>query len=679
MSFDPAQRFLRLVAGGRGVIYAVQADGVLRLYRHAGWTTGGVSWSNGAGRDIGTGWHRFTTVLAGDDGQLFAVSGDGTVRWFRWELSDPDAGDGAGAWHASSESVIHSGLGQYPRVFGGYDGTLYGVRGDGSLWWHRYLAGDGSAGEGAWAGGGTGALIGRGFHRYPQLFAAPSGVIFGAEIAGKLWWWRYLAGDGSAGDGAWANGGTGIDVGSGWGGDTQREWAAGTDGEIYTVELDGGPVPDLDHRLQWHRLTNFRTVDQGGVSAAWAHPPNGVPIGQGFTVERSAALQCYTRQQSVGPGDALEVAVSTTFDSYVARVRRLAPDGAVVRRARTIMGGELRGLPPGYRSTGCGWPVTFSVAVGSTWTSGVYAVELQGPDGLRHHAAFVVRPAAPAVDLLVVVPTFTYCAYNSWGGHSQYSEGQAGMRRTFTFHRPSTTSAEAEPTGVVSHLLLQDLMLLRWMEAAGTGFDCCADSDLHDGGVEMLRSYRGVVLCTHPEYISDPMRRALVAYLGVGGRLVYTGGNGLYERVEPSLDGTALTFRKGDGARAVFGEEGLPEHQMLGVDFAPDSFLTFGGYRVTDPHHPFLRGTGLAAGDLFGEVAYNGAASGWEADRTPDTSAAAVFAEGTQPAGAQMCRLDLPDGAWTFAAASLCFNGALADPVVAAILRNVLAAAVAPG
>jgi N,N-dimethylformamidase len=672
MAFDLAQRFLRLIAAGRGVIYAVQADGVLRWYRHAGWTSGGVSWSNGIGREIGDGWHRFTTVLADADGQLFAMSGDGRVRWFKWELSDPAGSDGAGSWHPASGTVIHSALAPYPRVFGGYDGTLYAVRADGTLWWYRYLAGDGTSGGGAWAHGGLAQQIGRGFQRFPQLFAAPSGVVLGAEIAGRLSWWRYLAGDGSAGASAWANGGTRIDVGSGWGSDTQREWTAGTEGEIYTIELDPGTTPDLDHRLHWYRLRNFLTVDQGGFSAAWAHPV-GIPVGQGFTVERSAALQGYPLQQSVAQGEVLQVAVSTTFDTYRARVRRLAPGQAVVRQARTLPG-RLHGLPPNHRSAGCDWPVEFSVPVGDSWRSGLYAAELEGPDGLRSHAAFVVRPVVPTAQLLVVVPTFTYCAYNNWGGHSQYSNGQPGVRRTFTFHRPST-STEVGPTGVVSHLMHQDLMLLSWMSTAGIGFDCCADPDVHSGGVDLLRGYRGVVLCTHPEYVTDSIRSALLAYVEGGGRLVYTGGNGLYERVVPSADGTALTFRRGDGSRDIYGEVDLPEHEVLGVSFDVDSFLTFAGYRVTDPVHPFLAGTGLALGDAFGEVAYNGAASGWEADRIPPDGRSAVFAEGVQPVGAHMSRLDFPGGGWTFAAASLCFNGALGDPVVAAILRNVLVAA----
>jgi hypothetical protein len=675
MNFDPAQRFVRLIAGGRGVIYAVQADGLLRWYRHAGWTTGGVSWANGVGREIDTDWHTFRAVLAGAEGQLYTVSGDGSLRWWRYDLTTPDGGDGQGSWHPQSGSVIHTGFDAYPRVFGGYDDTLYGVASDGTLWWHRYIAGDGSSGSAAWAADGIGQRIGRGFQRFPRLAAAPSGVVFGAEVAGVLSWWRYLAGDGTAGPNAWALGGVRTDIGSGWASESLRDWTVGADGELYAIALDLGAVPDMDHMLRWYRLTNFLTVDQGGVSAAWAHPPNGVPIGQGFTLEEGAALQGYVEQQSVAPGETAQVAVSTTFDTYDIRVRRLVPAPAVVRRVSTITPGDgLQILPPGYRSNGCGWPVSLGVAVGDTWASGVYDFELTGPDQLRRHAVFVVRPASPAADLLVVVPTYTYNAYNYWGGHDQYTDGQPGIRRTFTFHRPST-STEVEPTGALSHLLGSDLMLLRWMADEGVVFDCVVDPDVHADGQALLDHYRAVLLCTHPEYISDAMRDAFAEFVAAGGRLVYTGGNGFYERVAPSLDGTALTFRRRDGSRDILAEDGLPEDELLGVDFAPDGFLTFAGYRVTDPDHPFLAGTGVTAGEVFGDTSVRIAASGWETDRVPPGGAAEIFAEGEQPFGAQMCRLDHPGGGWTFAAGSLCFNGALDDPVVAGILRNVLAAA----
>lgn len=97
--------------------------------------------------------------------------------------------------------------------------------------------------------------------------------------------------------------------------------------------------------------------------------------------------------------------------------------------------------------------------------------------------------------------------------------------------------------------------------------------------------------------------------------------------------------------------------------------------------HPFLEGTGLKPGDLFGRTGYNFAASGWEVDNRTGAGAEAPgvvrFAHGVRQRGAEMVVLPKPNGGWVFSVGSLCFNGALADdPRMARILRNAVEAAV---
>ena len=94
--------------------------------------------------------------------------------------------------------------------------------------------------------------------------------------------------------------------------------------------------------------------------------------------------------------------------------------------------------------------------------------------------------------------------------------------------------------------------------------------------------------------------------------------------------------------------------------------------------HPFLAGTGLDVGDQFGATGYNYAASGWEMDQSSGTNPdVTVIARGLQEGGgAHLSVFEKPNGGWVFAAGSLSFNGALGDPGLSAILRNVFAAAV---
>src|SRR5262249_46027903 len=104
--------------------------------------------------------------------------------------------------------------------------------------------------------------------------------------------------------------------------------------------------------------------------------------------------------------------------------------------------------------------------------------------------------------------------------------------------RPSTAT-EVDPPATISHTLHSDLFLLRWMSAGSIPFDCYHDGDLHGSGT-WLSGYKAVVMASHPEYWSDAMRVSLEAYLGAGGRLICTGGNGIYERVRFTGDGSAL-------------------------------------------------------------------------------------------------------------------------------------------
>ncbi|MEU6716802.1 N,N-dimethylformamidase beta subunit family domain-containing protein [Nonomuraea sp. NPDC046802] len=650
-AFDPEQRFLTFVGGDGGVLYGVQADGALLWFRHLGRQDGSAVWANGGnGRQIGTGWHQFHTVLAGADGRLFGVRGDGTVCGFEYVVDDPATG--AGSWlDGGSAKVVGEGFDRFPRIFGGWHGVLYCVDAEGAL--HRSQLANGRLGDPV--------RMGAGFKPYIHLMAGPGGIIYGVRQGQTLHWWAYRSG-------AWANGGNPIKIGTGWGDGAHKQIVAADDGVLYAIRLDPGATPGRDDTLVWYRLANADRVDQDG-SARWDNGGSGKAVGSGFCVEPGAALQGYPDKLGVPAGSTLSVPVSTTFASYTASVVRLAPDVAEVR-GPSSQRGALQLLPEGYRENGCGWTDGVAVPVPTSWPSGVYAVRLTGPHGLRRHVPFVVRPAAPAARLAVLLPTTTYHAYNWWAGHNQYSAGQGGLRRVHHLHRPST-SVGVEPDGRINHTLYSDLILLRWMRANTFTYDCYTDTDLH-ADPSWLARYSALVLGSHPEYWSSRMREALVAYLDGGGRLVYTGGNGIYEQVD--MRGDAVVFRDEGGARNVWRNDGAPEWEILG-GWLGGAYMNFAPYTVVNDH-PLLAGTGLRPGDAFGHVAYNGGASGWEVDVLPPggSPGAHLIAEGANAGGgAAMLFVEKPHGGWVFSAGSMSFNGALPhNPPLARILKNAL-------
>lgn len=662
-TYDIKQRFVQLIAGGNGVIYGRQADGVLTWYRHTGWATGAATWAAGGGLAIGTGWHTFRTVLGTADGQLFAVGADGSIRWYQYVLADPNTG--AGSWASGSGQTIGTGFG-YPIVFGGPDGVIYGVDTDGALWRYQYLAGNGTNGPGAWADNGAGTRIGSGFKPYLALLAGSDGVITGVRNGNNFDWWRY-----EPSTGLWDNNGQPFTIGSGFGEGHHKHLFAGSGGLLYAVQLDTGPVPGNDDTLAWYTLQNAGTVAKDG-SAKWANGGIAVSIGSGFTVEPTAAMQGYPNSLSVAQGASVGFSVSTALDGVTATVNRItgANRGSVWGPVPIAQG--VRQLPDGYRNNGCGWPTSVTVPVAANWSSGVYSLRLTAPSGLTNDVVFFVRPATPAAKVAVMLPTNTYNAYNFWDGHNQYSVGEDTVQRTVTFLRPSTTTGIEAP-GRISHTLYHDLLLLNWLDGQGIGYDTYIDGDLDADG-SWLGSYQALILGSHPEYWSATMRQNVVNYLNGGGHLICTGGNGFYEEISFVNGGTAALHRDTNGNHLYFGALGLPSSQIIGSVWNDKSYMDFYPYKVVTDHE-LLAGTGLSVGDTFGSVAYNGAASGWEVDTYHnDYPGATLIASGTNPSGgAGMLFLPRNNGGWVFGVSSISFNGALAnDPAVAKILSNAI-------
>jgi hypothetical protein len=506
--------------------------------------------------------------------------------------------------------------------------------------------------------------------------AAPNGVIYGIWQGDELRWWRYAVQNSTTGTGSWRNGGIAVTVGQAWGSDAQKLVVAGTTGTIYAVDLDTSVNPGDDGTLVWYQLFNAETVDASGVS--WADGGIGAVVGQGFTVQAEAALQGYPDALSVPQGGSVGIHVSTTFSDYQASVLLEAPtaEDAVIVQPGTSHQGRLQLLPADFRSSGCGWGTDFRITVPTTWQSGVYTVRLQSSFGTTHPVMFVVRPATPTSRLAVVIPTNTYNAYNTWGGHDQYTVGQNGVPRTVTLRRPSVTTA-VTGGAVINHTLFSDLFLLRWMTSEGISYDVYTDLDLDATGAAWMQAYKSVVLMTHPEYFTETMRQNLVDYITAGGRVVSTGGNSIYEQVQYTPDRSAVVYRDPSGNRLLFEDIGQPASDVLGVEYFPQSYMDFAPYQVLSDH-PFLAGTGLTVGDKFGDSAYNGAASGWEVDESPGAPGV-VIATGLNPnGGADMTYTSRSGGGWVFAVGSLSFNGAVPnDPAIQQILRNVFAAAVA--
>lgn len=654
--FDPQQRFLQLAGGGNGQIFAVQADGTLLWYRHTGWATGTGGWASGSGRTIGSGWHSFQTVMGSTDGSLYALTGDGALYHYRYALQS--ATTGAGTWVVSKQ--IGSGFGKFARVFG-FNGDVYGVTASGDLYWYEY-----SSSAGQWVKS-SGQLLSGNF-KTSVLYADALGVIYAYRF-GKIYWHRHLA------DGSWV-GGSGNQIGSGFSELAIHGLQFLGQGSIYATTPT---LPDVaaSGPLLEYRLTNYSTAGSG---PAWANGARASQIGSGWTFESQAALQGYAITRSLTQGETLSVAVSSSLSTYSWSLVRVGTGPSpVLMRGPFSQAGSIQRLPVGFLTSGCGWQPQIRFTIPTDWSPGLYAVRLEGPRGLRRYVPFVVKPATISNAIAVILPTNTAAAYNTWGGHSQYCGDLTGVRQ-LTLDRPSTEHA-VEATGLVEHTLWSDVMLLQWLSSQGLAADCYNDPDLHDAA-DWLAKYKVVVLGSHPEYWTEQMRQNVLNFLAGGGRLIYSGGNGVYERVTYDSAMSTVFSRRTDGSRVLFTDVGEPASQLLGVNYRSDNWFTFAPY-VVSQDHPILAGTGLTTGSSFGATGYNGGASGWETDGfmglDGEAKPSEVIAVGSNSGGgAHMVLHDTASGGFVFSASSIAFNGALSsDPAMSKLFRNVFDKALA--
>jgi N,N-dimethylformamidase len=322
-----------------------------------------------------------------------------------------------------------------------------------------------------------------------------------------------------------------------------------------------------------------------------------------------------------------------------------------------------------------GWSESFTLAVPEDWPSGFYAAHIRNDAG-EDYIPFIVRPAKPQSDVVLLVPTFSYQVYGcyvrpgrgaeiaaraaEWGalpetpdmnpqfGLSCYNHhGDGSGVSLMTQARPMLDTrprqfALMDPVegGSGTARWVADNYIDQWLRTIGVAHDVITDHDLHEDGLEALAPYRLVIAAQHPEYHSERMMQAFEDHLGIGGRLMYLGGNGFYWRAEPSQEQPeTLEVRRAEGGIRVWesmpGESyhafgggygglwrriGRSSHKLVGISFSTQGRHLGFPYHfiagIADPRVAFMTaGLETAPGTSFGTAGYmGGGAAGFELD-----------------------------------------------------------------
>lgn len=405
-------------------------------------------------------------------------------------------------------------------------------------------------------------------------------------------------------------------------------------------DLDGGPPPDA------------------GTSDAGEDPPPPPPLpppdpdavrkenqragSTDWDITRQAAnhneIEGYPLVATVTQGQRVPVAVSVseephTFSWFVYRLGYYGGLRAreVARSSATVRGVKQGDCPPDPKTgvVACAWASSFDVDVKSDWVRGAYLVKLKRDDGYQRFVPFFVRDANPRSEVVVVIPTATWAAYNTWGGTSLYDDTRHvmsayGVSRAFqsSYDRPYYRNQGS------GHLLGDDISLIVWLESQGLDVGYATDEDMDATG-DFLRDAKVIFLSGHDEYWSRTLRGRMDKAVSEGRSLLNLGANNGYwqVRLDSAKDGRSrriVTCYKGHAADPVATNSPArtmkfrdlpvprPENALFGVMFNARWHQFAFPAVVTNPSHWALSGTGLRSGDTLWM------ASGYEMDQLVD-------------------------------------------------------------
>jgi hypothetical protein len=293
------------------------------------------------------------------------------------------------------------------------------------------------------------------------------------------------------------------------------------------------------------------------------------------------------------------------------------------------------------------------------WPSGLYYAKVTTPGKGFWYAPFVLRPRRLGTsDVLVVLPTNTWQAYNFEDGDSWYEHSdvhQINLARPFI------------DGGVPPHYADYDRRFVNWLALNHHEPDFLSDDDLDalPSAAPLLRHYRLIIFSGHEEYATKHVYDLIESYRNGGGNLAFLSANAFFYKVIKQGDKMDGRWRWRDLGRP---EAALVGAQYIGWDEGKFRNRPFHIVGVQKTPWLFAR-TGLHNGSTFGNY-------GIEVDSVtsaspPGTEVLATIPDIFGPGKtAEMTYYSTAAGAKVFSAGVMNFGGSARSPIVATMLEN---------
>jgi PKD repeat protein len=261
------------------------------------------------------------------------------------------------------------------------------------------------------------------------------------------------------------------------------------------------------------------------------------------------------------------------------------------------------------------WNVTYTIPGSALPASGVYVAKLHATDtGIENRVVFVVRDdnRVPEARALLVLPTATYLAYNTWGGKSLYFDrGGSGANTVAGTPRAVKVSFDRPLDGNESdrdRYFGPDFQTVRWLEREGYDLSYTDDVQAHLNPNELLE-HKVLVIPGHSEYWSREQFLNVKAARGAGVNIASFSANTAYWKVRYENGARTMVCYKtvqgagSDGSGRVTPNDPGPD----GVVGTADDALGLDGLAGTADDRPAnstttFRDNGAPPGDINAPV-----------------------------------------------------------------------------
>uniref|UniRef100_UPI001FB98142 N,N-dimethylformamidase beta subunit family domain-containing protein n=1 Tax=Aetokthonos hydrillicola TaxID=1550245 RepID=UPI001FB98142 len=363
----------------------------------------------------------------------------------------------------------------------------------------------------------------------------------------------------------------------------------------------------------------------------------------------SGEIAAYTSATNVSKGGTLDIKVSLgQAGQFTIDVYRLGYYGGTGGRLM-LSSGSLNGTTQPACTTDttiylteCNWTTSYTLQVGSNWTSGLYVGKLtDGSTGKQTYVWFVVYDDSNTADILFQSSITTVLAYSTTGGHSLYSYNSVNAQQAYkvSYDRPYSEAVNqtSDPDNERNSPLRWEYNMVRWLESQSYNVTYTDNMHVYTNG-QTLRNHKVFLSVGHDEYWSKEIRDSIEAARAAQINLAFFSANVGYWRVRFESSTTAagqvnpnrvMACYKADWAldpvaqqqgssaatnkfRSVQNQQ--PENALLGIMYGSDTGNVYGGYNfvVANSSDSYYANTGptdggqtrLFVGSLRGFIVY---------------------------------------------------------------------------